>query len=162
MDIKTKYFESLKYLDQLKKIYNDNGELVKDKEKYVPVIEVWKSIIDKAAELNEDKNVVYDLISRDFQRFFSSFLQYSNILETMWFNQGNNGEDKKKFIILLKKIVSKDFFFDYFKESSRNFREIRNWANDLKDKVLGRKINSHLNCIVEGLFRQLKLRYKTV
>ena len=107
------------------------------------------------------KEETYTVVSKDFQRFFTSFFQYSNILDTMWKSTGNSGEDKKKYGVLIRKIVGQgfNFFENTFHDDSNNFFKLRKWTQTFSDKILARKINSHLDCIVTGLFRQLKRKY---
>ena len=75
----------------------------------------------------------------------------------MW--ETNDKKTKEKYSELIRKIVDFDFFENTFHEDSNNFFKLRKWAETLRDKELTRKINSHLDCIVTSLFRQLKRRY---
>lgn len=154
------YKLTLKYLDVLKKEYDSLGFEIPGKEKDVPVITVWIDLIEQAATLM-GKEETYTVVSKDFQRFFTSFFQYSNILDTMWKSTGNSGEDKKKYEVLIRKIVGQgfNFFENTFHDDSNNFFKLRKWTQTFSDKILARKINSHLDCIVTGLFRQLKRKY---
>lgn len=155
MKAEEEYQLALKYLDELKKVYDDKGKIIPNKERDAQVIVVWRDLIEKAVEETGDREETYLIVARDFQRFFSSFLQYSKILEKMYFSE------TEEYKILIRKIVDWDFFENTFKEDSNNFFKLRRWSRTFRDKELTRKINSHLDCIVTGLFRQLKRRYGT-
>lgn len=155
MKAEEEYQLALKYLDELKKVYDDKGKIIPNKERDAQVIVVWRDLIENAVEETGDRDYTYLIVARDFQRFFSSFLQYSKILEKMYFSE------TEEYKILIRKIVDWDFFENTFKEDSNNFFKLRRWSRTFRDKELTRKINSHLDCIVTGLFRQLKRRYGT-
>jgi hypothetical protein len=155
--VEDEYNLSLSYLEELKNVYTEDGELDKTKKRDVLVISVWKDLIEKAVVLTGDRNNVYTIVSRDFQRFFTSFRRYSGILQNMW--ETEDSEIKEGYKVLIRKIVDFDFFENTFHEDSNNFFKLRKWAETLGDKELTRKINSHLDCIVTSFFRQLKRRY---
>lgn len=159
-EIEEEYTLSLQYLNELRKVYDEKGFEVPGREREAPVINVWKDLVEKMVILRGNREEVYTVVSRDFQRFFTSFLQFSNILETMWKSNGNQGSDKKKYEVLIRKIVDIKFFEEIFHDDSNNFFKLRKYVREnLNDKELRRKVNSHLDCIVTGLFRQLKRRY---
>lgn len=155
--IEDEYNLSLSYLEELKDVYTENGELDKTKKRDVLVISVWKDLIEKAVVLTGNRDKVYTIVSRDFQRFFTSFRRYSGILQNMW--ETEDTEIKEGYKVLIRKIVDFDFFENTFHEDSNNFFKLRKWAETLGDKELTRKINSHLDCIITSFFRQLKRRY---
>lgn len=155
--VEDEYNLSLSYLEELKDVYTENGELDKTKKRDVLVISVWKDLIEKAVVLTGNRDKVYTIVSRDFQRFFTSFRRYSGILQNMW--ETEDTEIKEGYKVLIRKIVDFDFFENTFHEDSNNFFKLRKWAETLGDKELTRKINSHLDCIITSFFRQLKRRY---
>lgn len=155
MKAEEEYQLALKYLDELKKVYDDEGKIIPNKERDAQVIVVWRDLIEKAVIETGSRDETYLMVARDFQRFFSSFLQYSKIIEKMYFSE------TEEYKILIRKIVDWNFFELTFKEDSNNFFKLRRWSRTFRDKELTRKINSHLDCIVTGLFRQLKRRYGT-
>lgn len=155
MKAEEEYRLALKYLDELKKVYDDKGQLVQNKTNDVPVISIWTDLIEKAIEETGKRDEIYTIVARDFQRFFSCFLQYSGIINKMYFSE------TEEYKVLIRKIVDLDFFENTFKEDSNNFYKLREWSKTLRNKELMRKINSHLDCIIVGLFRQLKKRYGT-
>ena len=155
MKAEEEYQLALKYLDELKKVYDDEGKIIPNKERDAQVIVVWRDLVEKAVIETGNRDETYLIVARDFQRFFSSFLQYSKIIEKMYFSE------TEEYKILIRKIVDWNFFELTFKEDSNNFFKLRRWSRTFRDKELTRKINSHLDCIVTGLFRQLKRRYGT-
>lgn len=155
MKAEEEYMLSLKYLDELKKVYDDKGKIIPNKEYNTQIIVIWKDLIEKAVEETGNRDETYLIVARDFQRFFSKFLQYSNIIEKMYFSEN------EEFKILIRKIIDWGFFENTFKEDSNNFFKLRKWSKTLRNKELTRKINSHLDSIIVGLFRQLKRRYGT-
>ena len=154
-ELKEEYQLSLSYLEELKNVYNKDGSLDTKNKREALVITVWKDLVEKAISQTGDPKEVYGVVARDFQRFFTSYRRYADILQSMWESKG-----KEKYSELIRKIVDFDFFENIFHEDSNNFFKLRGWASTtLKDKELIRKINSHLDCIVVSLFRQLKRRY---
>ena len=109
-EIEEEYTLSLQYLNELRKVYDEKGFEVPGREREAPVINVWKDLVEKMVILRGNREEVYTVVSRDFQRFFTSFLQFSNILDTMWKSNGNQGADKKKYAVLIRKIVDVKFF----------------------------------------------------
>lgn len=156
-ELEEEYQLSLSYLEELKNVYNKDGSLDKTNKREALVIIVWKDLIEKAVNACGDRKKVYKIVSRDFQRFFTNYLRYADILQSMW--ETNDKKTKEKYSELIRKIVDFDFFENTFHEDSNNFFKLRKWAETLRDKELTRKINSHLDCIVTSLFRQLKRRY---
>ena len=156
-ELEEEYQLSLSYLEELKNVYNKDGSLDKTNKREALVIIVWKDLIEKAVNAYGDRKKVYKIVSRDFQRFFTNYLRYADILQSMW--ETNDKKTKEKYSELIRKIVDFDFFENTFHEDSNNFFKLRKWAETLRDKELTRKINSHLDCIVTSLFRQLKRRY---
>ena len=156
-ELEEEYQLSLSYLEELKNVYNKDGSLDKTNKREALVIIVWKDLIEKAVNACGDRKKVYKIVSRDFQRFFTNYLRYADILQSMW--ETNDKKTKEKYSELIRKIVDFDFFENTFHEDSNNFFKLRKWAETLRDKELTRKINSHLDCIVTSLFRQLKHRY---
>ena len=156
-ELEEEYQLSLSYLEELKNVYNKDGSLDKTNKREALVIIVWKDLIEKAVNACGDRKKVYKIVSRDFQRFFFYYLRYDDILQSMW--ETNDKKTKEKYSELIRKIVDFDFFENTFHEDSNNFFKLRKWAETLRDKELTRKINSHLDCIVTSLFRQLKRRY---
>lgn len=156
-ELEEEYQLSLSYLEELKNVYNKDGSLDKTNKREALVIIVWKDLIEKAVNACGDRKKVYKIVSRDFQRFFTNYLRYTDILQSMW--ETNDKKTKEKYSELIRKIVDFDFFENTFHEDSNNFFKLRKWAETLRDKELTRKINSHLDCIVTSLFRQLKRRY---
>ena len=156
-ELEEEYKLSLSYLEELKNVYNKDGSLDKTNKREALVIIVWKDLIEKAVNACGDRKKVYKIVSRDFQRFFTNYLRYADILQSMW--ETNDKKTKEKYSELIRKIVDFDFFENTFHEDSNNFFKLRKWAETLRDKELTRKINSHLDCIVTSLFRQLKRRY---
>ena len=156
-ELEEEYQLSLSYLEELKNVYNKDGSLDKTNKREALVIIVWKDLIEKAVNACGDRKKVYKIVSRDFQRFFTNYLRYADILQSMW--ETNDKKTKEKYSELIRKIVDFDFFENTFHEASNNFFKLRKWAETLRDKELTRKINSHLDCIVTSLFRQLKRRY---
>ena len=150
---RSEYESSLSYLDELKKVYDEKGNLVKNKEREANVIPVWKDLITKAASISHDEDEAYLCVARDFQRFFTCFKKYSGTLEKMW------ATDDEGIKSMVRKITNLTFFGKLYKDDSDDFFKLRKWAKELPDKELSRKINSHLDCIITGLFRQLKRRY---
>ena len=75
MKAEEEYRLALKYLDELKKVYDDKGQLVQNKTNDVPVISVWTDLIEKAIEETGKRDEIYTIVARDLQRFFSCFLQ---------------------------------------------------------------------------------------
>lgn len=154
-ELEEEYQLSLSYLEELKNVYNKDGSLDTKNKREALVITVWKDLVEKAISQTGDPKEVYGVVARDFQRFFTSYRRYADILQSMW-----ESKDKEKYSELIRKIVDFDFFENIFHEDSNNFFKLRGWASTtLKDKELIRKINSHLDCIVVSLFRQLKRRY---
>lgn len=154
-ELKEEYQLSLSYLEELKNVYNKDGSLDTKNKREALVITVWKDLVEKAISQTGDPKEVYGVVARDFQRFFTSYRRYADILQSMWESKG-----KEKYSELIRKIIDFDFFENIFHEDSNNFFKLRGWASTtLKDKELIRKINSHLDCIVVSLFRQLKRRY---
>ena len=156
-ELEEEYQLSLSYLEELKNVYNKDGSLDKTNKREALVIIVWKDLIEKAVNACGDRKKVYKIVSRDFQRFFTNYLRYADILQSMW--ETNDKKTKEKYSELIRKIVDFDFFENTFHEDSNNFFKLRKWSETLGDKELTRKINSHLDCIVTSLFRQLKRRY---
>lgn len=156
-ELEEEYQLSLSYLEELKNVYNKDGSLDKTNKREALVIIVWKDLIEKAVNACGDRKKVYKIVSRDFQRFFTNYLRYADILQSMW--ETSDKKTKEKYSELIRKIVDFDFFENTFHEDSNNFFKLRKWAETLRDKELTRKINSHLDCIVTSLFRQLKRRY---
>ena len=156
-ELEEEYQLSLSYLEELKNVYNKDGSLDKTNKREALVIIVWKDLIEKAVNACGDRKKVYKIVSRDFQRFFTNYLRYADILQSMW--ETNDKKTKEKYSELIRKIVDFDFFENTFHEDSNNFFKLRKWAETLREKELTRKINSHLDCIVTSLFRQLKRRY---
>ena len=156
-ELEEEYQLSLSYLEELKNVYNKDGSLDKTNKREALVIIVWKDLIEKAVNACGDRKKVYKIVSRDFQRFFTNYLRYADILQSMW--ETNDKKTKEKYSELIRKIVDFDFFENTFHEDSNNFFKLRKWAETLRDKELTKKINSHLDCIVTSLFRQLKRRY---
>ena len=149
-ELEEEYQLSLSYLEELKNVYNKDGSLDKTNKREALVIIVWKDLIEKAVNACGDRKKVYKIVSRDY-------LRYADILQSMW--ETNDKKTKEKYSELIRKIVDFDFFENTFHEDSNNFFKLRKWAETLRDKELTRKINSHLDCIVTSLFRQLKRRY---
>ena len=156
-ELEEEYQLSLSYLEELKNVYNKDGSLDKTNKREALVIIVWKDLIEKAVNACGDRKKVYKIVSRDFQRFFTNYLRYADILQSMW--ETSDKKTKEKYSELIRKIVDFDFFENTFHEDSNNFFKLRKWAETLRDKELTRNINSHLDCIVTSLFRQLKRRY---
>lgn len=157
-ELEEEYQLSLSYLEELKNIYNKDGSLDTKNKREALVITVWKDLVEEAISQTGEPKKVYRVVARDFQRFFTSYRRYADILQSMW--ETKDAKTKEKYSELIRKIVDFDFFENTFHEDSNNFFKLRGWASTtLKDKELIRKINSHLDCIVTSLFRQLKRRY---
>lgn len=155
MKEKQEYLVVLGYLRELEKIYDKDGNLTPGKRRNVPVLGVWRDLIRQAIREVGIEDEVYRVVAKDFQRFFNSYFQFANILETMW-----NSSEKERYAVLIRKIATEQFFTTTFHDDSQNFFKLRKWIQErIESKELKRKLNSHLNCIIHGLFNQLKRRY---
>ena len=107
---------------------------------------VFQDLIRKAEAISED---TYVIVTKDFSRYFTRFFEYANLLGKM----GAGTEE------LRYKLLSQEFFKEYFHEDSNDFFALRNWALNLSDVKLGIRINSHLNCIISTIFKSLNKKY---
>lgn len=156
-ELEQEYETSLNYLEELKNVYTKDGKLDKTNKREALVINVWRDLIEKAILKSGNRKEVYGVISRDFQRFFTDYRRYSDIIQCMW--ETEDKETKNKYLDFIRRITNFDFLENTFHEGSNNFFKLRKWADTIGDKELTRKINSHLDCIITSLFRQIKGRY---
>ena len=74
MKAEEEYQLALKYLDELKKVYDDEGKLILSKERDAQVIVVWRDLIEKAVEETGNRDETY------LKRFSKILFKFSSIL----------------------------------------------------------------------------------
>ena len=123
-ELEEEYQLSLSYLEELKNVYNKDGSLDKTNKREALVIIVWKDLIEKAVNACGDRKKVYKIVSRDFQRFFTNYLRYADILQSMW--ETNDKKTKEKYSELIRILSTKILITSLNLENGLKHLEIKN------------------------------------
>lgn len=111
------------------------------------ILIILDEIVKKTIASEEGIEIEFlTVFSRDLQRFMTSFGEYARCLE-------------KTPSPLVRKLTSQEFFFRFYHEDSRGFKKLKDYLKNIRNQKLARKVETHVNSLVSGLFRELLKKY---